>query len=555
MGGYGSRGTDRRTIAVSASDDIFQPDRVRPAELTMAVIPGVRERIRAKEADERGQVMLALLVAAILVTVISVSLVGLMNTDMSHASIQYAVARSFYIAQAGLEEAKVHVFAAADPVADATPAAGVTEPYGGGQFTYWVDAGPAAGCGDGLKTLEALGQAKSFGGVIPTRVRACAVPGVPFLTALFGVSRVEFQGASRTYLAPYDVGSPGGGGNVGSFTEVNFSDQSVRVNALSEETNDTVTLRDNTFLDYMLFGFPTRPSFNPTPTTDPTPWILSTFGDLIKAQSAAGPIPNRCGTPYACATVGNRMTDVQGVGDLREAAYMQHVYVKSFREEVLPPLALDLARFQARAGQNTANAALNRGAGLSGKVDSFYTTMQFFRIVFYLASHPEQSLQGTVYIDGSFEFFQSVSLGGTSGNVTLAVGGDLIIGENVAVANRHDLSTVAGRRTPAIVVLGARNPADISTETCGRRRVNWSGGFVMCEGSTLAVDGLVYTQDGMAVEPGAFVDQVGAMYHNNRGTGNPSFTTRDATVVLRFDPLALSAFGKGAAILSWQQLH
>jgi len=44
-------------------------------------------------------------------------------------------------------------------------------------------------------------------------------------------------------------------------------------------------------------------------------------------------------------------------------------------------------------------------------------------------------------------------------------------------------------------------------------------------------------------------------YHNNQGTANPSFINRDATLVLRFDPLALSVFGKGLATLSWQQLR
>jgi len=45
------------------------------------------------------------------------------------------------------------------------------------------------------------------------------------------------------------------------------------------------------------------------------------------------------------------------------------------------------------------------------------------------------------------------------------------------------------------------------------------------------------------------------MYHDNRGTPNPSFTPKDATKTLRFAPLALSAFRKGIAVLSWQQLH
>src|SRR5690349_15060433 len=130
--------------------------------------------------------MLALLVAATFVTVISVSLVRLMTTDIGHGSIQYAVSRSYYIAQAGLSEAAAHVFASADPVTDATAAAGVTVSYGGGQFAYWVDAGPATGCEAGLKTLEAAGKVEALGRTIPTRVRACAIPGVPFLAALFG---------------------------------------------------------------------------------------------------------------------------------------------------------------------------------------------------------------------------------------------------------------------------------------------------------------------------------------------------------------------------------
>ncbi len=39
---------------------------------------------------EQGFAMIALLVAAILVIVMSVALVRLMNTDMSHAAIHYA---------------------------------------------------------------------------------------------------------------------------------------------------------------------------------------------------------------------------------------------------------------------------------------------------------------------------------------------------------------------------------------------------------------------------------------------------------------------------------
>src|SRR2546427_10784044 len=122
-------------VAVPSADDVVQPDRVRAPELMPAVDQPHGQRSECGNfvrASDRGQIMLALLLAAILITVISISLVGIMNTDLSHASIQYAVARSYYIAQAGLEEARAHVFASADPAADATPSAGGTVPCGGG---------------------------------------------------------------------------------------------------------------------------------------------------------------------------------------------------------------------------------------------------------------------------------------------------------------------------------------------------------------------------------------------------------------------------------------
>jgi len=496
--------------------------------------------------------MIAVSATVLFVTVTSVALIALMNTDMTHASIQHAVARSFYIAQAGLEEAKIQISEAADPMAYTTPAGGMTVAYGTGRFTYWVDAGPASGCGPGLKTLESLGQVAFLGRTIPVRVRACGVAGTPFLAALFGVSEIQLQGpTSRMYLAPYLVGTPGGGGSLGSFTEINFSDNDVRLNALSEAAIDTLTLRDGSFADYELFGFSERPDYNPNPTADPMPWVMSAFGDLIKAQPTIGVLPNRCGTRYACVTVGDSITDARRISDLRVDSYVRHAYMKSTREETVPRLALNPEVFRIQAAHNTANADINREVGFPGKDDSTYEFFQFYRIVAYLAAHPFKSLQGTIYVDGSFRFLKSVNLG----NITLAVGGDLVVDTKASVVIRHDLSTVTGRRTPGIVVLGFRDPVGRRREPCGGQHVDGSGRLVLCGGSTIVVDGLIYTEDGMAIESGGSVDQVGAMYHNNRGTPHPSFINHGGTIVLRFDPLALSAFGKGIAILSWQQLH
>src|SRR5437016_8763623 len=304
--------------------------------------------------EERGIAMIALLAVALIVTVVGIALFGRMHTDLTHASIQFAVARSFYLAQAGLAEAKAQVSAAADPASVATPDRGVTIPYGSGRYSYWVDAGPAIGCGPGLKTLEALGEIEFLGRTIGSRVRACAVGGTPMLAALFGAGRVQFQGAaSRVYLAPYQVGTPGGGASLGSFTEINFADTDTRVNALSDGTTDIVTLRDGTFADYQLFGFPTRPDYNPDPEVEAVPWLSSVFGDIVKAKPATGLMLNRCGTSHACVTVADGLTDVQGISELREANYVRHVYAGRIREDVVPPLALDPETFRAQAAQNT----------------------------------------------------------------------------------------------------------------------------------------------------------------------------------------------------------
>lgn len=115
-------------------------------------------------------------------------------------------------------------------------------------------------------------------------------------------------------------------------------------------------------------------------------------------------------------------------------------------------------------------------------------------------------------------------MGGVSGNVTLAVGGDVFLLKDVTLSNRHDLTTVSGRRTPGIVVFGSPVPYGSLPKVCGDQAVTGSGRIVMCQGSRLVADGLVYTQNGMAIESQGSVDQIGAMYFNNRGTPNPSFT-------------------------------
>jgi len=553
---------------------------------------------RALTRDERGLALIAVLVMTILATGIGIAMVGLMNTDLTHAGVQHAKARSFYIAMAGLEDAKAQVFASANPVAYATSPGGVTASFGDGQYTYWVDAGPAAGgcgAGSGLKTLESTGQVGYLAFTISSRVRACGVPGAPFLTAMFGVSLVEAQGStSRTYVAPYLVGTPGTprGGHIGSFTEINFSDSGLRLNALSEQGIEYVMVRDPSgsgvisIEDYRLFGFTSRPIYETNPSVDPLPWILFAFGDIVKGQPNTGPLTNRCSpyTPYACVTTGNAPSpaDITSIYELRYTDNMRHAYMNSMPQSVLPRLCndpnlpnfcLDRDEYRTQAYNNTANAPLNTAAGLAAKTypGAIYTPAEFTQVVNYLASNcPTQCLQGTVYIDttlagncdagnsaGCFQFNQNVNLGGNTGDVTLAVGGDLVMNGNIVVTNRHDLTTAAGRQTPGILVFGMPAPRRGSSNVCRGETSNGSGRLILCGGSgqILIADGMLFTADGMFIGAQGSLDLIGAMYHEHRDPSNPSYTNQNSTVVVRFDPLALSIFQSGIAIVSWQQLR
>jgi hypothetical protein len=518
------------------------------------------------ETRERGLALIVVLAVLTIITTICFALIGLMNTDMLHASIQHTVARSFFLAESGLEVARAQLAAAVDPRTFTTPARGVTAAYGGGHYTYWVDAGPAAGCGPGFKTLEALGEVPLLGRAISSRVRACGIAGTPHAIALFGVSRIELRGAgSRIYLAPYGVGSPGGGSSLGSFDEIRFADADVHLNALSEHGVETVSLRDlGQIPDYGLFGFAERPGYNPDPAVDAAPWVLSIFGEIAKARPQLGEIANPCGTSHACLTAPYHGNDIEDAVTLRStveratgtAGGLPHVYLQRIRKVELPLLSLTPAESVRLAADNDANASINRAAGLSKKTNSIYTPLEFYEIVGYLGAHSAERLRGTIYVTGTVQLVQDLDLGGKDGDVTLAVAGDLILTEDARLTNRHDLSTAAGRQTPGILVFGFGVPTARSTTVCQGQAVNGSGRLVLCGGlqQELTVDGLIYTADGMAIGPGASVDQVGAMYHGNRGTANPSFLSENALVVLRFDPLALTVFGKGLTILSWQQL-
>ena len=58
---------------------------------------------------EEGLAVLPVLVVVAIISAIGFGLVGVMNTDITHATIQGAISRSYFVTQAGLQDAIVQL--------------------------------------------------------------------------------------------------------------------------------------------------------------------------------------------------------------------------------------------------------------------------------------------------------------------------------------------------------------------------------------------------------------------------------------------------------------
>ncbi len=517
---------------------------------------------------EDGLAILPVLVVTLIVSIIGIAMVGMMNTDITHATIQGAVSRSFFVAQAGVQEAIVRL--KADPL---YRTAGYPAPVpadgfggGGGQFWIWVED-----YAEDMVQITVRGRATMGGRTVPSEIRATALVGPPISFGLFGVSTVGAQGAnSRTYLAPWQPFGPGmpRGPNMGSFRDINFQDTGTRLNAVSETSIETVALRDGTFNDWELYGFSSRPVYSPDPGVDPLPWILGAFGDIVKAQPDVGASPHAC-TPltyYACLTVQNGSADVGTIDQLRLGENVRHVYMSRVRRRILPVATLASEPIRQEALANAANTAVNQAAGITSTPgDSVYSANDFHCLLAYMNSNPGQQIRGTIYVQGDAQIGGNIRADCIGGNRnyfleddlaivdgTLAVEGDLRLENNASLTIRHDITNpdpevaAAARKKIALAAI----PRGSST-----------GRLILAGGGQqkFTVDGLVYTSDGMEVGQQALVDIIGAMYHNSAGGTRPSFQNDNGTTVLRYDPLAgarlRSSPGIGVEILSWQQLR
>ena len=88
---------------------------------------------------EEGLAVLPVLVVVAIISAIGFGLVGVMNTDITHATIQGVVSRSYFVTQAGLQDAIVQLKANPLYRTAAYPAAVSAQNFGGGQFWVWVE--------------------------------------------------------------------------------------------------------------------------------------------------------------------------------------------------------------------------------------------------------------------------------------------------------------------------------------------------------------------------------------------------------------------------------
>ncbi len=516
---------------------------------------------------EAGVTVVPVLVVVLVVSAIGIGLVGVMNTDITHATIQGAVSRSYFVTQAGLEDAVVQLKANALFRTAPYPAAVGAQNFGGGQFWVWVED-----YAEDMVQITSRGRATTAGRTVTSEVRAIALVGPPITFGLFGVSTVGAQGAnSRTYLAPWQTAGPGvpRGPNMGSFLDINFQDNGTRLNAISETSPDTVTLRDGTFDDWELYGFTSRPVYATDPSVDPTPWILAAFGDIVKAQPDTGGWAHSCSplTYYACLTVQNGSLDVSTITSLRLTENVRHVYMNRIRRRILPVTSLASAPILQEAQANNGNLVVNQAAGITNTPnDSIYAADEFHCLLEYLNNNPGQVIRGTIYVIGSAQIGGNINVacgGGQRRNRaleddlnildgTLAVEGDLTLSQNASLTIRHDILN-----PNPVVAAAAREKIALALFPRG----NSTGRFTMNGGSQskFTADGLVYTSDGMEVGPQSLVDLIGAMYHNTANNLRASFINNNGTTVIRYDPLAGTRLGSaseiGVKILSWQQLR
>src|SRR3989304_7351536 len=132
---------------------------------------------------EEGLAVLPVLVVVAIISAIGFGLVGVMNTDITHATIQGAISRSYFVTQAGLQDAIVQLKANPLYRPAASPAGVAPQTFGGGQFWLWVED-----YAEDMVQITSRGRATTAGRTVTAEGGAIVLVGPPVTFGLVGAS-------------------------------------------------------------------------------------------------------------------------------------------------------------------------------------------------------------------------------------------------------------------------------------------------------------------------------------------------------------------------------
>ncbi len=458
----------------------------------MRIRRSVTPRPPALHRGQDGQLLLGVLVLILAVTASSVTFVWYMNQLQTRAGARYRAAAALNVADAGVHRA----LAALESQA----------PEGGLRGREWrpqgyqeaVQVGTLPGrfvlsMSEESRGARIITSAGEVGGVV-RRIRVRAYLASPaLLAALNGAGIVKIDAPpATTMLLPYG------------------------------------TVTANRAWVHMMAGRAVWFSTAGASLNDPEAHVAFSPGPVDAAAGLGKGTTKLPALPLRIVLPRDAILSVGGADQTADVTQLRAFGVSIqdiVRAEVMPdPPAIDRGYYQSLAAANTANAAVNREAGLitgdhalEQRAGSDYSGGEFVHLLDHLAAEQYRPrLRGVIYVHGS---------------VTLPEGAHVIIEDGALITE----STVHLSRWAELSVV--HSPA---TRTLPGLMVQDLGTLALAQESRLHAHGLVYVNRAIDVGEGAAFDVVGAVVGNNPGI---SFRAYAAAVIIRYDPAVLGTPG------------
>lgn len=460
-------------------------------------------------AGQTGQVLLVVLVILLVVTGSSASFIWFMNQQQSRAGTRHRELAALRLAEAGVYRTLAILESEWPP----SPDPGSPQPPE--PWEERIAVGPLEGRlsvsvdRDTGGTLLVTSRGEVGGSVRRLRARV-TLASPALLVALYGATVVQFdRPPAALFILPYGAG---------------FRDRPWFHIAAGQEVSfvqTRVVLNDAAHLPDPFPGpvdSPEPPLAGRRPAIDPVRILLAADARLTLEESSVT------------------------VAQLRVAGIRLDESLR--RVDRLSPLPeVDREYYRTLASANTANAALNRGAGrLTGdqdlelKADSLYSRDQMVQVLTYLETlTPPLPMRGVIYVSGRVTVPARSRVHIAEG--TLIAESTVLVDQEAELRVTHGPST---RSLPGIITL--RN-----------------GALIVAKDARLRAHGLIYTNRVFDTAPGALVEVVGALVSNDPSI---SVRTNAATVVIRYDPAVLGTPGLSAAsegrviawVAAWEEL-